>query len=111
MQYRLSVVEDGERAMRLFDSMGESNNLPELIVLDLNLPKRSGREVLQNLKANPRFRDTPIVILSSSQVEKDRAEMAALGAAMFISKPSNLEEFMRIGGILKALLQRGVSQA
>lgn len=101
----LFVASDGERAIDFIDGFDrEGRMLPALVILDLNLPKRSGREVLQRMRENPRWSNIPAVILSSSGELKDQQETASLGASKYIRKPSSLDAFMAIGGVLKEML-------
>jgi CheY-like chemotaxis protein len=78
-------------------------------VLDLNLPKNDGIEVLEAMRKNPVFAEVPVAILSSSSSARERAKLQALRVERWLTKPSDLEEFMGIGLILKALLENGRS--
>jgi two-component system, chemotaxis family, response regulator Rcp1 len=104
----LLVAADGEKALRFLEDIGAGTlGCPALAILDLNLPKKTGREVLQRMRENPAWKSVPVVILSSSDSEKDRAETAELGASRYIRKPSSLDAFVQIGGVLKDLLVPG----
>jgi DNA-binding response OmpR family regulator len=72
--------------------------------LDLNIPKKPGREVLEWLRRSVRGRCVPVVILSSSDAQQDRADVAHLGADRYIRKPSDLEEFLSLGAVFKEML-------
>ena len=72
------------------------------IIIDLNLPKKPGREVLERMRLSERCRYVPVVILSSSDAERDRADAARWAAS--IRKPSRLDEFLKLGAIFKAAL-------
>jgi chemotaxis family two-component system response regulator Rcp1 len=101
----LLVATDGERALRYIEEVGDGSvSCPALIILDLNLPKRSGSEVLKRIRQVPTCEVIPIVILSSSDSEKDRSTAAQLGANKYLKKPSDLDSFVRIGGVLKQLV-------
>jgi DNA-binding response OmpR family regulator len=101
----LTVMNDGEKAFHFIDQIEAGKaSCPALLVLDLNLPKRSGREVLSRLRASTVCAQVPVVILSSSDAPRDRKEAAQLGATLYIRKPSNLEDFMALGAILKRIL-------
>lgn len=101
----LFVASDGEKAIDFIDEFEkEGRTLPALVILDLNLPKRSGREVLRRMRENARWSNVPAVILSSSGEVKDQQETANLGASKYIRKPSSLDVFMAIGGVLKGML-------
>ena len=99
------VLTDGERAIdhiEAIDSWGA--DCPDIVILDLNLPKRPGSEVLERLRRSFRCGQAPVVILSSSDAPKDRNEAARLGATRYIRKPSRLDEFLQLGGIFKQML-------
>jgi DNA-binding response OmpR family regulator len=101
----LLVLGDGEKATRYIEEMERSDDpCPALLVLDLNLPKRNGREVLRRVREGSRCSDVPVVVLTSSAAEQDKMDVAALGATQYIRKPLDLEEFMNIGSMLKAFL-------
>jgi two-component system, chemotaxis family, response regulator Rcp1 len=99
------VANDGEKAMR-FVEWGHKEGIaaPKLIVLDLNLPKRNGREVLEFIRAAGTWNHVPLAVLSSSSAARDRADAERLGASRYIRKPLDLDEFMAIGQALKRLI-------
>lgn len=106
VSHKLAVIKDGESALEYIDGIDAgSTNCPRLVILDLNLPRKSGREVLERLRQSRLCVSVPVVILSSSGAEKDREETRALGATIYIKKPSDLAEFMLIGIKIKQLLQ------
>ncbi len=91
----LIFVKDGEELMR---SLIESDVLPGLILLDLNMPKKDGREALAEIKSNPRLKQIPVVVLTTSKAEEDIYRSYNLGVNSFISKPvsfSSLVDVMR----------------
>lgn len=94
----LHVVEDGIRAIEFLRREGEyaSAVRPDLILLDLNLPRMSGREVLQEIKADPDLLQIPVVVLTSSQAETDIASSYALHANCFVTKPVDLDQFIHV---------------
>ena len=94
----LSVVTDGEEAMAFLRNEGtfESAPKPDLILLDLNLPKKNGREVLAEIKADPMLRLIPVVIMTVSQDERDIFESYRLHANCYIRKPVKFGEFIEI---------------
>jgi chemotaxis family two-component system response regulator Rcp1 len=101
----LSVITDGAEAIAFMDHIdATSGACPNLIVLDLNLPKCTGLEVLKRIRESGRCTNARVVILSSSDAKSDRIEALNLGANRYIQKPSNLEEFLRVGGTLKDML-------
>lgn len=105
-QCRLIVVNDGEKALKFLDELdGGRGPCPSLVVLDLNLPKISGRQVLRRIRQSSRCGNMPVVVFSSSEAEKDKQEAATLGADHYITKPSNLDEFLNIGIVLKPFMR------
>lgn len=95
---RLNVVCDGVEALLYLRQEGlYSDVLPQdLILLDLNLPKKSGREVLAEIKADPALRQIPVVVLTTSAAEPDILEAYNLHANCYITKPVDLEQFERV---------------
>lgn len=100
------VASDGQSAIEFIESAGADPNspCPHVLLLDLNLPKRDGFEVLKTLRESGRCKGIPVVIITSSDSPADRAQAADLGAAYF-RKPPSYEEFLKLGGVLKKLLQ------
>jgi len=94
----LHVVEDGVEALAFLRRQGKYANAvrPELILLDLNLPKKDGREVLAEIKEDPDLRRIPVVILTVSKAEEDIIRTYDLHANCYITKPVDLEGFMKI---------------
>jgi len=100
----LTVVDDGETAIRLIQSLADC---PDLVIIDLNLPKKSGREVLEAVRRCEKCRDVPVVILSSSNDRQDKADAARLGASRYIQKPSRLEDFLALGAAFREIIESG----
>lgn len=102
----LYCVEDGVELINYLKREGkyadvEAYPWPSLILLDLNMPRKDGREALKELKADPKLKSIPVVILTTSQQEEDMVKGYDLGAASFITKPVNFEglvELMRALG-------------
>jgi len=94
----LHVVTDGEQALQFLHQTGEYTSAPRpgLILLDLNLPRRSGHEVLAELKEDPQLRVIPVVILTTSQAEEDILRSYSLHANAYVSKPVDFERFMDV---------------
>jgi two-component system, chemotaxis family, response regulator Rcp1 len=94
----LSVVGDGVDALAFLRRQGKfaAAARPDMILLDLNLPKKSGLEVLADVKIDAELRRTPVVILSTSQAEQDITRSYDLYANCYITKPVNLEEFIAV---------------
>ena len=95
---QLHVVNDGEQAMQFLRRTGEYASAPRpgLILLDLNLPRRDGLEVLAELKGDPELRVIPVVILTTSQADEDILRSYALHANAYVSKPVDFERFMDV---------------
>jgi CheY-like chemotaxis protein len=100
------VVEDGEKAIELICRLenGPVEDLPSLILLDINMPRRSGLEVLARVRASQTLASIPVVIMTSSESEKDRNGVALLGASHYFCKPLAYEEFLKLGAIVYGLL-------
>lgn len=94
----LSVVNDGVEAMEFLKREGEYADAPkpDLILLDLNLPRKDGREVLQDIKNDESLKRIPVVILTVSQAEEDILKTYDLHANCYISKPIDLDQFIKI---------------
>lgn len=105
VQGELLVVTDGERAIQMIrDIESQRVACPDLFIVDLNLPKKPGREVLECAHLSEKCRRSPIVVLSSSDSSRDREDALRLGVSRYISKPSRLDEVLGLGAIFKALL-------
>jgi CheY-like chemotaxis protein len=95
---RLHVVSDGEHALRFLRKQDEYADAPrpDLILLDLNLPRLDGREVLTDIKNDPLLKQIPVVVLTSSRAEKDLLSAYDQHANCFITKPVGFEDFMEV---------------
>ncbi len=94
----LHIVDDGEEAMKFLrqqESYGKAPR-PDIVLLDLNLPKKNGREVLAEIKQDPDLKRIPVVILTVSQAEQDILKSYNLHANCYITKPVNLEQFLTV---------------
>ena len=92
---RVSVVVDGQEAMNFLSRSGEFQYapLPDLIILDLNLPKLDGREVLEKIKADPNLKHIPVIILSTSNSERDVVSSYNHHANCYLTKPTDIDGF------------------
>lgn len=107
----LIVISDGDSAIRYIDALdSQPDARPNLVILDLNLPKCNGLEVLKVLRASSKCKGTPVVILSSSDLQKDREESFRLGATHYIRKPLRLEEFLSLGSVFRAVLENPLTE-
>lgn len=94
----MHVVEDGVEAIAFLRREGQFNNSPrpDVILLDLNLPRKNGREVLAEIKGDPDLHRIPVVILTSSQAEADIIASYDLHANCYINKPVDLDQFIQV---------------
>lgn len=101
----LYFVEDGEQLMNYLKNEGDYADpakapRPGLILLDLNMPRKDGREALEEIKADPRLRCIPVVVLTTSKTEEDILRSYELGVSGYVTKPVNFEELI---GVMKAI--------
>lgn len=98
MRNKMHVVEDGVEALAFLRREGQYADAPrpDLILLDLNLPRRNGREVLAEIKEDPDLRRIPVVILTISQAEEDIFKTYDLHANCYITKPVDLDQFIKV---------------
>ena len=98
IQNKLSVVTDGEEAILFLKKIGEYKDVltPDLILLDLNLPKKDGREVLAEIKGDPSLASIPVIILTTSAAEKDILNTYSNHANCYITKPVDFSQFINV---------------
>lgn len=95
---RVSVARDGEEAMALLrreDRFGDSPR-PDLILLDLNLPRKDGREVLQEIKSDAEFQEIPVVVMTTSAAEEDVLAAYKSHVNAYVTKPIDLDQFIAV---------------
>jgi CheY-like chemotaxis protein len=96
----LHFVEDGEELMDYLHQRGKYNKqnapFPGLILLDLNMPRKDGREALAEIKAHPQLKHIPVIVLTTSKAEEDIFKTYDLGVSSFISKPVTFEDLVRV---------------
>jgi chemotaxis family two-component system response regulator Rcp1 len=94
----LNVAKDGVEALAFLRKEREYSNAvrPDLILLDLNLPRKDGREVLADIKADPDLKTIPVVVLTTSRAEQDVLHSYQLQANCYITKPVDLEQFIHV---------------
>jgi CheY-like chemotaxis protein len=111
LNFELTVIEDGGRAIAFVGGEGEyaGSPVPDLVVLDLNLPKNDGIQVLEAIRATKRFSNVPVVVTSSSPSPPARLKDEHLQIVRYIMKPPDLEDFLQIGTALKGILLRSPS--
>src|SRR5881628_1895859 len=98
MLNRMTVVENGVEALSFLRQQGKYADAgqPDLILLDLNLPKKDGRQVLAEIKADPGLKRIPVVVLTTSSAEEDILKTYDLHANCYVIKPVDLEQFMHV---------------
>ncbi|HLZ41436.1 MAG TPA: response regulator [Candidatus Sulfotelmatobacter sp.] len=96
--FHVNAVNDGVEAISFLRRQGKYDKapVPDLVVLDLNLPRKDGCEVLQNIKADPALAKIPVVIFTTSQANSDITRSYQLGANCYLRKPGNLPEFVAV---------------
>jgi CheY-like chemotaxis protein len=94
--HRISVAEDGVEAIRFLKREGQYKNAPEpdLILLDLNLPKKDGRELLAEVKSDPSLQHIPVIVLTTSRADQDVARAYRLHANCYLTKPIQMDSFL-----------------
>ena len=109
----LHVVHDGEHAIRFFDAADrdEAAPCPALVILDINLPKKHGAQVLRHMRGTRRCSNALVLVATSSDSQQDRAEMAKLGANRYFRKPPDYDAFLKLGEIVKAMLNDAEARA
>lgn len=95
LDFEMQLARDGEQAMALLRKQApfEDAQTPDLVLLDLNLPRKDGREVLAEVKADPELRRIPVLVLSTSKAERDILTCYDLHANCYLTKPVDLDEF------------------
>ncbi len=105
--YRLTSADNGEDMLNLIAALDRdlSQICPDLFLIDLNLPRRSGDEILARIRQSSRCAHVPAIVITSSDSPQDRAMARDLGASFYFRKPADLERFMAIGGIVRGFLE------
>ncbi len=105
LDFELQLIQDGESAARLLMALEKSSEpWPDVVLLDLNMPRCEGREVLQKIKQTPGGTSIPVIVITSSNSPADREDVFKLGASSYFRKPSDLNEFMKIGAVVRQTL-------
>ncbi len=97
-EHRISVAEDGDEAMQFLRREGNFRNAPapHLILLDLNLPKKDGRELLAEVKSDPALQHIPVIILTTSEADQDITHAYKLHANCYLTKPIQMDAFLKM---------------
>ena len=103
LSHALEVIDNGDRVMDFVNQLSheERRRSPTIMLLDLNLPQRDGREILQRVKSITHGSDVRVVVVTSSNNPTDRRETLAMGADAYFVKPYHLNEFMQLGEVIK----------
>jgi CheY-like chemotaxis protein len=109
---KLIVVEDGQAALHFMEEADADDGVacPDLVLLDLNLPRATGSRVLTRIRQSPRCTRTPIIIITSSDSPLDRETAARLGATGYFQKPGDLAGFMQLGRIVRDALEKNARE-
>jgi CheY-like chemotaxis protein len=91
----IKVIRDGEEAIMFFEALTDKAQHPDLVLLDVNLPKKNGHEVLMYIKNNDKFRSIPVIMLTTSSSEKDIALSYKSHVNCYITKPIEVSDFMK----------------
>jgi two-component system response regulator len=105
--HELQVVRDGDEALAIIEHMGGPDGIPcpDLILLDLNLPKVDGSEVLSRFRKHPQCAQVPVIVMTSSDAHRDRERMAQFGIARYFRKPSDLNAFLKLGAVVVEVVE------
>jgi CheY-like chemotaxis protein len=102
----LTVLVDGEMAIQFVQDIdSQLLTRPDLIIVDINLPKKPGRDVLECIRRSTICRESPVVILTSSDANEDKQDAMRLGVSRYLRKPSRLNDFISLGAVFKAILE------
>ena len=102
VEFVLQSVSDGEEAIRVVERFGRSEAVPDIALLDLNLPRQEGDKILRSIRQQPCCASIPIVVMTSSEDQRDRATAERYQAAFF-SKPPDLARFLELGALVRSL--------
>ena len=101
-EFDLVVQSDGERMLDYIDLIDRGERAcPDVVLLDLNLPKRNGDVLLTRVRASPRCHQVPVIIVTSSDSKRDRDMAERLGASDYFRKTNDFDEFMLLGSVVK----------
>ncbi len=106
LTFEIAVAPDGQKAIAMVKSASAGDTHLDLIVLDVNLPRHTGDEVLRSIRADPALSKVPVIVLTSSSSPVDQATATWLGADLYIRKPSDLEELLEIAKVIEGVLKR-----
>jgi CheY-like chemotaxis protein len=105
------VAEDGHKAIAILNAVSAADGTrPDLIVLDVNLPKHNGNMILREVRSKESLAGVPVIMLTSSASPADRAAAAELGAQLYVEKSSDLDELLEVGRVVESILRGNHSQ-
>jgi CheY-like chemotaxis protein len=106
IEANIHVTDDGEKTVRFFEQadFDPAAPCPDLILLDINMPRYKGSEILKHLRSSARCAGALVLVVTSSDSPRDREEMDRLGANGYFRKPSEVAEFMKLGSLIRELL-------
>jgi chemotaxis family two-component system response regulator Rcp1 len=104
LKYELHVMDDGQKALDYVSAVGQTTLSPDILLLDLNLPKADGHEILLAFRSHPICSAIPVIVVSSSDAPSDRKRVADAGATRYFRKPVQLKEFLRLGAVVREVL-------
>jgi CheY-like chemotaxis protein len=109
LQYQMDVVKDGSEVDSYLQRLSEAPEslCPNIFLLDLNLPKTDGYDILNKFRSHPQCADVPVLVVTSSDAPKDRHRAELLGATGYFRKPSDLSEFLELGAVVSRLVNTG----
>ncbi len=106
IEHELHLATDGDQAIEFVKGIGKPSGppCPDIFLLDLNLPKAHGIEVLRECRKQPQSSQTPVIVMSSSDIIREKSTMEALGVSYYFRKPSDFEDFMKLGTVVLEIL-------
>ena len=113
IEHQLHVATDGQAALDFVARMGTTPEIPcpDVMLLDLNLPKVDGPTILEEFRKHPECQHTPVVVVTSSDAERDRTQVAAYGPIRYFRKPSDFDAFLELGAVIREVLAAEQPQA
>jgi DNA-binding response OmpR family regulator len=103
----VTVIGDGEVATKFIDDIDAGRYpCPDLVIIDLNLPKKSGKDVLKRLRESAACDDVAVVVLTSSEARKDKDDIAPFTPLHYLKKPSKLDDFITLGALFRQIVNR-----
>ena len=105
--HELHVVQDGAQALEFITRVGRRGDFPcpDLVLLDINLPKKDGQQVLSELRKHPECAHVSVIVVTSSDAARDRARMAELRIDRYFKKPSDFDAFLQLGAVVREVVE------